>query len=86
MPIIKKKFRKISDTDPEISYKKVPLQRNGSESKKYAYKLGEFSPWFFQKIKVPFNGKARDYRPESHMYLISLNFRGFLILWSMAVF
>ena len=28
-------------------------------------------------FKVPFNGKARGYRPKSHMYLISLNFRGF---------
>ena len=35
------------------------------------------------KSKVQFNGKARSYRPESHMYLISLDFRGFLVcgLW-----
>ena len=34
-------------------------------------------------FKVPFNGKARGYWPESHMYLIGLNFRGFIFcsLW-----
>ena len=29
-------------------------------------------------LKVPFNGKVRGYRPERHMHLISLNFRGFI--------
>ena len=30
--------------------------------------------------KVPFNGKARGYRPDSHMYLISLNYCSFFLL------
>ena len=37
----------------------------------------KYIQFFLHALKVPFNGEPRGYMPDSHMYLISLNFRGF---------
>ena len=50
------------------------------------YTVSIVQNWTGLVCKVPFNGKARGYRPESHMYLISLIFRVFSVAFRCSLF